>query len=181
MTSELFDNIQSEQITLHLNEALSDSILDYNDALNILTQTASNGFSEIEITDLKNMFSTAFDENLFESDYVRYITQAVIYSNPANQLWWGGTKTADQAVSVGNAQANMSEQSATRLIGEWFLGTDLPMPIAGGDTATGKAAQSSFDYAQATGPLFVSGTSETDVSQGQAGTCYVVALSLIHI
>ena len=175
MTSELFDNIQSEQITLHLNEALSDSILDYNDALNILTQTASNGFSEIEITDLKNMFSTAFDENLFESDYVRYITQAVIYSNPANQLWWGGTKTADQAVSVGNAQANMSEQSATRLIGEWFLGTDLPMPIAGGDTATGKAAQSSFDYAQATGPLFVSGTSETDVSQGQAGTCYVVA------
>lgn len=103
MTSELFDNIQSDQITLHLNEALSDSILDYNDALNILTQTASNGFSEIEITDLKNMFSTAFDENLFESDYVRYITQAVIYSNPANQLWWGGTKTADQAVSVGNA------------------------------------------------------------------------------
>ena len=36
--------------------------------------------------------------------------------------------------------AGMSEAKATKLIKKWFYGEDLPMPVAGGDTANPNAA-----------------------------------------
>ena len=66
----------------------------------------------------------------------------------------------------------MSADKATLLVGKWFLGIDLPIPNAGGDSANPDST-GGYPYAQSTGSL---GTPEaSDVNQGTLGTCYLLA------
>ena len=69
----------------------------------------------------------------------------------------------------------MSEKDANRLIDEWFLGKDLPMPVSGGDTATGKASEDAYNYTSNAGFLFDNDIQVADVNQGWVGSCYLVA------
>nr|CRH06297.1 Putative protein involve in cell communication. Containing ten Calx-beta domains [Candidatus Magnetococcus massalia] len=153
--------------------AISDSSISYDEMLTILSSAASGGITATEHADLKTIHTNSSD-SLYASDYLETISYNVIYDNTANAYWWGGTQTYP-ATTLGNMASGMSEQSAEYLVDKWFLGLDNPMPIAGGDTATGEAATGVYSYGTVTGELFVNGAAASDINQGMAGTCYLVA------
>jgi hypothetical protein len=66
-----------------------------------------------------------------------------------------------------------TQTNAERLIGKWFLGTDLPIPTSNDDNEN--AVDIPDLYSVATGSLFVNGISASDVNQGNLGTCYLLS------
>ena len=50
-----------------------------------------------------------------------------------------------------------------------------PAPATAGDSATGAAKSVTATYAKSTGALFVDGITVSDVNQGSAGDCYLIA------
>ncbi len=168
-----YDSLLNASLKSAATAAVSDGSMTFSEMLNLLSLAATGGVSASELSDLKSVY-TNFSSN-FSSNYLKSITYSVVYDNPGNAKWWGGAKTLSAVAPLGNLQADSSETVANRLIGKWFLGTDLPMPIAGGDTATGKAATSVFNYATATGPLTVNGVAASDINQGSLGDCYLMA------
>jgi alpha-tubulin suppressor-like RCC1 family protein len=168
-----YDSLLNASLKSAASTAVNDGIVTFSEMLNLLSLAASGGVSASELSDLKSVYSN-FSPN-FSSNYLKSITYSVVYDNPGNAKWWGGASTVSSVSALGNLQADSSETVANRLIGKWFLGTDLPMPIAGGDTATGKAATTVFSYATASGPLTVNGVAATDINQGSLGDCYLMA------
>ncbi|WP_048440056.1 Calx-beta domain-containing protein [Caenimonas sp. SL110] len=153
--------------------AMVDGIVNYNELLQIFGAAAIAGITATEFADLKDVSSQGGAS--FANDYLRHIASQATGSNFANDSFWGGTNTTVDVVDTSDMAAGIDAEAAYRLIGEWFLGTDLPMPVAGGDPATGKASTSVLSYDLATGSLFVGGISASDVYQGQAGDCYMLA------
>ncbi len=168
-----YDALLNASIKSAASAAVNDGSVTFSEMLNLLSLAASGGVSASELSDLRSVH-TNFASS-FSSNYLQSITYNVVYDNPGNAKWWGGASTLSGVSSLGNLQADSSETVANRLIGKWFLGTDLPMPVAGGDTATGKAATSVFSYATASGPLTVNGVAATDIHQGSIGDCYLMA------
>ena len=168
-----YDALLNASIKSAASAAVNDGSVTFSEMLNLLSLAASGGVSASELSDLRSVY-TNFASS-FSSNYLQSITYNVVYDNPGNAKWWGGASTLSGVSSLGNLQADSSETVANRLIGKWFLGTDLPMPVAGGDTATGKAATSVFSYATASGPLTVNGVAATDIHQGSLGDCYLMA------
>ncbi|MFZ4624362.1 MAG: hypothetical protein ACOYNF_09025, partial [Rhodoferax sp.] len=154
-------NLSNSQLNSQVSNAIADGSYSYQEVLNLLDTVAMGGVTASELNDLKTVYgnSTA----LFASDYVKTITYNVVYSNPANALWWGGAKTYGGVAALGDLSGATSQGHAERLIDKWFLGLDLPMPIAGGDTATGKAATGVYSYTVANGSLFANGAMAADV------------------
>ncbi len=167
------DNLGNGQIKALAVQAVADNVVNYQEMFTILDTAATGGISATDYDDLKVVYANS--TALFASDYVKSISYSVIYTNPANAKWWGGAQQISDVAPLGNMSAGMSEQNADRLVAKWFLGTDLPMPVVGGDTANSKASSGVFDYATETGPLFVSGAAPADINQGNAGDCYMVA------
>ena len=153
--------------------AIADSSVGYQEMLELLQAAAAEGISATEFADLQAVYANA--KSVFDSDYLRAISFGVIHANPANAKWWGGAKAAGEVAELGNMAAGMSAVNAGRLVDKWFLGKDLPMPVVGGDTANNKASSGVYNYVIAAGPVFVDGAVATDVNQGNAGTCYLVA------
>ena len=167
------DTLGNAQIKVLAIQAVADNVVSYQEMLTILDTAATGGISATDYDDLKAVYTNS--TALFASDYVKSISYSVIYTNPANAKWWGGAQQISNVAPLGNISAGMSEQNADRLVAKWFLGTDLPMPVVGGDTANSKASSGVFNYATETGPLFVSGAAPSDINQGNAGDCYLVA------
>jgi predicted RNA-binding protein with TRAM domain len=167
------NTISNSSLKTLASSAMADQVMIYSEMLAILSNASTGGVSATEYTDLKSIYSNVAGS--FASSYLQNITYNVIYPNTANAYWWGGAKNTSSVSSLGNLQANSSETTMSRLIGKWFLGTDLPMPIAGGDTATGQTNSASYNYAKATGSIFVNGISAADVNQGMLGDCYLLA------
>ena len=167
------DNLGNSQIKALATQAVTDNAVSYQEMLTLLDTAASGGITATDYDDLRAVYTNC--AALFASDYVKSISYSVIFTNPANAKWWGGAQQVSDVAPLGNMSAGMSELNADRLIGTWFLGTNLPMPIVGGDTANSQASSGVFDYATATGPLFVAGAAPSDINQGQAGDCYLVA------
>jgi hypothetical protein len=167
------ENIQNPSVKSNVNSSLADSSVSYAEMLNLLTSIAQGGVTASELADLKLIDSNYLA--VYSSEYLRTISRYLIYSNPANDKWWGGATFYADVRPLGDLTANFSQDASDKLIGKWFLGTDLPMPIAGGDSATGTTGNFTFSYAKASGPLFVSGPAASDVTQGSAGSCYLVA------
>ncbi len=167
------DNLGDSQIKALATQAVTDNVVSYQEMLTLLDTAASGGITATDYDDLRAVYTNC--TALFASDYVKSISYSVIFTNPANAKWWGGAQQVSDVAPLGNMSAGMSELNADRLIGTWFLGTNLPMPVVGGDTANSQASSGVFDYATATGPLFVAGAAPSDINQGQAGDCYLVA------
>ena len=165
-------NLTNNSLNAQVLNAIADGSFSYQEVLQLLNTVAVGGLTPSELGDLQTIDTNCAE--LFASDYVKTITHNVIYGNKANTTWWGGKKLA-VAVPQGNLTGATSEADAQRLVAEWFLGTDLPIAVAGGDTATGKASTSSFNYSNATGSLYENGVAASDVTQGSAGTCYFLA------
>jgi uncharacterized protein YegP (UPF0339 family) len=167
--SGLFDaNLRSS-----INIALQDNLFSLSELANLLRITGNDGtVSAVEFADLRTI-----NANLSRwlspstNSYYSYIFNAAVNGNTANQ-WWtagGGTRTA-----LGNLQAGSSALQLNRLVDKWFGGLDLPTNFVGGDTARSAGALT-FSYSTATGTLFQNGISFSDIAQGQAGTCYLLA------
>jgi hypothetical protein len=95
------------------------------------------------------------------SPYVQQITDDVIFGNSANATWNGGAATA---TALGNLTASSSQTQADKLIGEWFLGTNLP------SLSLASVGQSNLNpvYRTSTLPLYGPSGAPTyqDVNQG---------------
>ncbi|MBU3738500.1 MAG: hypothetical protein FGM55_06045, partial [Rhodoferax sp.] len=166
-----FDSLINPALKSGVVAALADGSVSYGEMLGLLNGAAVGGVDAAEWSDLQAIGS----QGSFASGYVRAIPYSLGYGNPANAKWWGGSKTFSGVSALGNLQSGSAETTVSRLIGKWFLGTDLPMPIAGGDTATGQAASATYNYGVATGALTVGGVAASDVNQGQLGDCYLLA------
>jgi len=89
----------------------------------------------------------------------------VVNGNSANQWWTGGQSSR---TNLGNHYAGSSEYHLDLLVDKWYGGLDRP---------TNFVKSTSFDYHQMIGDLFVNGVDFDDVNQGQAGTCYLLAVA----
>ena len=89
-----------------VSNAIADGSYTYQEVLNLLDNVAAGGVTASEWSDLKTVYgnSTA----LFASDYVKTITYNVVYSNPANALWWGGAKTYGGVATLGDLSGRVN-------------------------------------------------------------------------
>ena len=191
----LQDNLNVSWLGDITNQYFSDLIASYDDdtsfvyseIVDMIQKVVDDGITESEHEDLKTFYTNASDDGQFGNDYLETVTYNTIYSNKGNEYWWGGVTDIDDRIELGNMEAGMSEEKGDYLIGKWFLGTDTPMPVVGGDTANGSASSGVYGYTMATGDFWEANTpsgeaqseddliDEDDVNQGQAGTCYLLA------
>jgi hypothetical protein len=143
----------------------------YNGMLTILQDAAVGGMTATKFSALQSLAAMLNQPGgLTTSAYVQQIADDVINGNSANAVWNGGSSTT---TALGNLSATSTQTQVTELIGEWFLGTDLPSMSV---SAIGEANYNPT-YKASTLPLYgASGTPKyTDVNQGYLGDCYFVS------
>ena len=171
-TADRITGLVDATIRSTVNSQLSDNLFSQQELASLLRSAGAGGVTSQELADLRTVASQ-FTPYLSESsrNYLRYIFNAVVNGNAANQWWTQGTSSR---VALGNLAAGSVELQMNRLVDKWFLGLDLPSNFAGGDTAA-NANSLVFSYGRMTGSLFVDDIRFSDVNQGQAGTCYFLA------
>ena len=128
-----------------------------------------------DVTDLQALAArgkAAFAGTGASADYLSYVFGKLVEGSDANRFFNGG---ATQRSELGSLGAGSSPAVLERLIDKWLLGGDMPSPATAGDSATGAPKAVTATYAKSSGPLFVDGISVTDVNQGTAGDCYLIA------
>lgn len=174
--TDVITGLLDEAIHQWVHASLSDNLLNKAELRQILASASDEGVVDAnELADLRRIgavLSTYLDPS--QSAYLSDIYSNVVESNPAN-AWWsgGGGRTA-----LGDLQAGSSSLTLERLLGKWFDGTDLPVNEIGGDSAAGISG-SRFSYGTTTGSLFVDDVNLDDVTQGAAGTCYLLAAAQV--
>ena len=173
------ENVRDYNLKAILTDASSDLILSYNEMLGVFKAASVSGITEAEFDSLKQIFlevDTGQSGLTFESEYVEYISTAVVHHHSANSIWTGGAVDLNKRVTTSDMSAGMSEQQAEYLYQRWFLGGDLPQPLASDDAARGNGSfQSNYIYAEGRGPLIKDGIDGSDIYQGQIGSCYLIA------
>lgn len=158
--------IEADVAKLMVNDSLS-----YSSMLTILQDAAVGGMTASKFSTLETLASLLnAPGGITTTTYVQDMAQNVIDGNPANATWNGGSATA---VKLGDLSATSSQTQADELIGEWFLGTNLPsLSVTSiGETNIGAT------YQMTTNPLYGSSgaPSYLDVNQGYLGDCYFLA------
>ncbi|MFO1326026.1 MAG: C2 family cysteine protease [Rubrivivax sp.] len=128
-----------------------------------------------EVADLQALAArgkAAFAGDGPAADYLAYVFGKLVEGSDANRFFTGG---ATQRSELGSLGAGASVQVLERLVAKWLTGGDMPSPSTAGDSATGAPKSVVAAYAQSTGSLFVDGITVTDVNQGTAGDCYLIA------
>ena len=166
------DTIKSSDIKAKLQEYLADNTLTFDESKGILTTAEQGGMNATKLKDLNTLW--AHSNEIFTDEYTKDVTGYVINGNTANSHWWGGLDDSGES-NLGNLTATSSQSTVEKLIDKWFLGTDVPMPLVGGDAAAGISGDFKYNYAKITGNLYENGVSASDVNQGYAGTCYYLA------
>jgi Calpain family cysteine protease len=145
--------------------------LSYNAVLTILDSAAAGGMTAAKFAALQS-FAAELNApgGISVTAYVQQITDDVIDGNSANATWNGGAPTATE---LGDLTAASSQTQADDLIGEWFLGANLPSLSL---TAVGQANLSPA-YRNSTLPLYGPSGAPTsqDVNQGYLGDCYFLS------
>ena len=133
----------------------ADGSLNRADMIQILTSVGASGtVSATDLSDLKTILANAAQYNM--PNYVQVLAGDVVNGNPANAHYQGAT--------LGNLAAGSSAAQLDKLIGKWFLGTDLPA-----------LTSSSLTYTTASGSLFPATPSHNDEFQGELGDCYFIS------
>lgn len=144
----------------------------------IVTSHQANGNAPItaqEVADLQALAArgaAAFAGNGSAADYLSYVFSRLVEGSDANRFYQGG---ATQRSELGSLAAGVSPDVLDKLIQKWLLGGDLPGASTAGDSATGAAKSVVATYAKSSGMLFVDGIAVSDVNQGTAGDCYLIA------
>lgn len=163
--------LQAPAIAADVAKDLQDGSLSYGSVLSILEDAAAGGMTASKFSTLQ-AFASELNVNggIRVSPYVQQIADDVIDGNSANATWNGGSSTA---ISLGNLSATSSQTQADELIGEWFLGTNLP------SLSVAALGQSNLNptYQASTLPLYGPSGAPTyqDVNQGYLGDCYFLA------
>ena len=158
--------IEADVAKLMVNNSLS-----YSSMLTILQDAAVGGMTASKFSTLQTLASLLNAANgISTTAYVQQIAQDVIDGNGANATWNGGSSTP---VKLGNLTAKSSATQVGELIGEWFLGTDLP------GTNVSSVGETNYNptYKLSTSPLYGASGAPTylDVNQGYIGDCYFMA------
>ena len=127
----------------------------------------------------KDLF-TSKDLSGAETGYLQYVFDKMVNGSKANNFYTdGGT----QSQALGNLSADAAIDVLQKLENKWLLGTDRPNPNTEGDTANPNATAASGVYKAFEAPLIAGNTAAFDVSQGSAGTCYLLAAiaSIAHV
>src|SRR5271166_3665271 len=145
--------------------------LSYSATLSILEAAAAGGMTASKFSTLQTFASELnATGGISVSPYVQQIADDVIFGNSANATWNGGAATATR---LGNLSATSSQTQADELIGEWFLGTNLP------SLSLSSVGESNLNpaYKASNLPLYGSSgaPSYLDVNQGYVGDCYFVS------
>ncbi|MGA7197787.1 C2 family cysteine protease [Roseiarcus sp.] len=150
---------------------LQNGSLSYSADLSILEDAAAGGMTASKFSTLQTFASELNTTGgISVSPYVQQITDDVIFGNSANATWNGGAATATR---LGNLTAASTQTQADELIGEWFLGTNLP------SVNLAQLGQENLGptYQNSTLPLYGPSGAPTiqDVNQGYLGDCYFVS------
>jgi hypothetical protein len=154
-------------------------VFSYADALQLMLDVENAG--QVTASEFSALQSVAANLNngLTSSAYVASIFTQFVDGSPANADWTGGMTGA--TIPVGDLASGMSAQNFDYLIGQWFLGTNLPDPTppsGSGYTVTGYSPISGTGAI--TGPLYDTGgasgaASVDDVVQGGDGDCELMS------
>jgi Calpain family cysteine protease len=128
-----------------------------------------------EVADLQALAArgkAAFAGNGASAEYLSYVFGKLVEGSDANRFFNGGNTQRGELGSLG---AGSSAAVLEKLVDKWLLGGDMPSPATAGDSATGTPKAVTATYEKSTGALFVDGISVTDVNQGTAGDCYLIA------
>ena len=150
---------------------LQSGSLSYSADLSILEDAAVGGMTASKFSTLQTFASELNTTGgISVSPYVQQITDDVIFGNSANATWNGGAATA---TALGNLTAASTQTQADDLIGEWFLGTNLP------SLNLAPVGQENLNptYKTSTLPLYGASGAPTyqDVNQGYLGDCYFLS------
>ena len=141
-----------------LNSIKYDNELSRNDVIGILKSTGDYGkVTSTEFNNLQTFYNDAINTDV-ASEHVQVLAEKVLFDETSNQ-WYTGSDS--EVETLGNLEANSSDDHLNLLIGKHFLGTDKPV--------------ASGTYQEAGGDLFKDGVSACDVDQGSVGTCYFLA------
>jgi len=150
---------------------LQSGSLSYSADLSILEDAANGGMTASKFSTLQTFASELNTAGgISVSPYVQQITDDVVFGNSANATWNGGAATATK---LGNLTAASTQTQADDLIGEWFLGTNLPsLNLAPVDQENLNPT-----YRTSTLPLYGPSGAPTiqDVNQGYLGDCYFLS------
>ena len=154
MAKDWLDELNNTSLKDVVTTSFSDDQFTYSETLDFLEKAAVGGFSSSELEDLR----LVYQQNAFENDYVSYITLQRNYTIVSCEYITGGVELLSRLMfrhlEMRLKQPVSAECCNSTLIGKWFLGTDLPMPISGGDTANPDASSGVYDYGKITGELF---------------------------
>jgi hypothetical protein len=150
---------------------VEDGSLSYSGALAILDDAAEGGMTASKLASLQ-AFAAELNVagGVSASAYVQQITDDVVFDNSANATWNGGAATA---TPLGDISSTSTQAQVDELIGEWFLGTNLPSLNLGSVGGPDIVAA----YQNSTLPLYGPTGAPTiqDVNQGNLGDCYFLA------
>jgi hypothetical protein len=103
---------------------LQNGSLGYSSVLSILDDAAVVGMTASKFGTLQSFASELnAPGGISVSPYMEQIADDVIDGNSANATWNGGAATATR---LGNLGPTSTQTQADELIGEWFLGANLP-------------------------------------------------------
>ncbi len=191
--------LQDATIKTKVLSAQSDSSFSFLEMRDILDTAKLGGINNNEWLSLNSLYDNVLSADQFSNEHVKYASYSVIKGNSKfNDKWYGGATKKSDIKTVGNMQSGTNETNANYLIQEWFYGADIPMPIAGGDSANPDSAKGVYQngvYSSSASLYknddltsnFTTNSNVTvtadDVNQGQVGSCYLVAAlgSMAHI
>jgi len=141
-----------------LNSIKYDNELSRNDVIGILKSAGDHGkVTSTEFNNLQTFYNDAINTDV-TSEHVQVLAEKVLFEEISNQ-WYTGSDS--EVETLGDLEANSSDDHLNLLIGKHFLGTDKPV--------------ASGTYQDAGGDLFKDGVSACDVDQGSVGSCYFLA------
>lgn len=172
--SQWVDKINTPALKEKLQAFLSDSKLSLDETKQLFLAADAGGVDTNKLKDLNAIWTNA--KTLFADDYTQSLADNIINGNSANQYWWGALDKTGKK-ELGDINFSTPEGNLTKLVAKWFLGSDEPLPLVGGDTANVSLELDNFklNYKPFTGELFKDGVRASDVHQGTAGTCYLMA------
>jgi len=165
--------LQDLETKASFDSAIGDSVLTKKELENLLYSAGDGGeVSAQEFNDLRvisgNLSSYLAPDT---ATYYQQIFDNVVLGSVANEYYTGGRLKADP---LGDLHAGSSSEQLDKLVGKWFLGTDLPSPFMSADAAAGKKDVTGI-YVAASGRLFDSPIEFTDIHQGTLGDCWFLA------